>query len=66
MGKKVKRFPSLQRHTGCLSFTEHSRDLSSSSSNSQLGKITVTFYPVHVFFKKNFLVSYLPFIALCS
>lgn len=54
MGKKVKRFPSLQRHTGCLSFTEHSRDLSSSSSNSQPGKITVTFYPVHVFLKNFF------------
>lgn len=64
MGKKVKRFPSLQRHTGCLSFTEHSRDLSSSSSNSQPGKITVTFYPVHVFLKKIFFSELLAFYSL--
>lgn len=64
MGKKVKRFPSLQRHTGCLSFTEHSRDLSSSSSNSQPGKITVTFYPVHVFFLKIFFSELLAFYSL--
>lgn len=64
MGKKVKRFPSLQRHTGCLSFTEHSRDLSSSSSNSQPGKITVTFYPVHVFLKNFFFSELLAFYSL--